>query len=219
MDYYLIKEKEDKTFHLPVNPEEITVDGVKQIDTFRIINLGEVDFPSGDKITEIQFSSFFPVEHDDSFCQYADIPVPEEALEQLLSWRDAGEPVRLLVTQTSVNLLVLISAMSYRSVGGEPGDIYFSLTLRSWREVKVRTTAQISLLKTAGVGSAAIQTRTDTMPVPAVYTVRSGDSLWKIAKRELGLGGRWKEIYEKNKEIIGADPGLIKIGQRLVMPA
>ena len=52
----------------------------------------------------------------------------------------------------------------------------------------------------------------------ALYTVQSGDSLYKIARKTLGSGQRWKEIYEANKSSI-ADPALIYSNQVLVIPA
>ena len=50
------------------------------------------------------------------------------------------------------------------------------------------------------------------------YTVQSGDSLWRIASRELGSGTRWSEIYDLNRDVI-SDPDRIYIGQELQMPA
>ncbi|GAW29589.1 LysM peptidoglycan-binding domain-containing protein, partial [Carboxydocella sp. ULO1] len=47
------------------------------------------------------------------------------------------------------------------------------------------------------------------------YTVKPGDSLWKIAKKVLGDGSRWREIYNKNKSVIGKDPNKLKPGQIL----
>lgn len=46
------------------------------------------------------------------------------------------------------------------------------------------------------------------------YTVKPGDSLWKIAQRELGSGLRWKELYEANKDVV-KDPSRIYAGQVL----
>ena len=34
------------------------------------------------------------------------------------------------------------------------------------------------------------------------YTVVSGDTLWDIARRCLGNGARWKEIYDLNADVI-----------------
>jgi nucleoid-associated protein YgaU len=51
-----------------------------------------------------------------------------------------------------------------------------------------------------------------------VYTVQSGDSLSKIAKKHYGDANAWKQIYEANKEKIGDNPDLIRPGQRFVIP-
>jgi nucleoid-associated protein YgaU len=49
------------------------------------------------------------------------------------------------------------------------------------------------------------------------YTVQSGDSLSKIAKREYGDASQWKKIHEANRDII-KDPDLIHPGQTLKLP-
>ena len=47
-----------------------------------------------------------------------------------------------------------------------------------------------------------------------LYVVKKGDTLWKIAQRLFGDGERWREIYERNRNII-RDPNLIYEGQAL----
>ncbi len=49
------------------------------------------------------------------------------------------------------------------------------------------------------------------------HTVANGESLWKIAKAELGDGNRWKEIYEANRDLLDK-PESIKKGMRLRIP-
>ena len=49
------------------------------------------------------------------------------------------------------------------------------------------------------------------------YTVVAGDSLSKIAKRELGDAGKWNAIYEANRDTI-KNPDLIHPGQVLTLP-
>lgn len=48
-----------------------------------------------------------------------------------------------------------------------------------------------------------------------IYIVRSGDCLWSIAERLLGDGMRWKELYERNKDVIGDYPSIILPGWKL----
>lgn len=50
-----------------------------------------------------------------------------------------------------------------------------------------------------------------------VHVVKEGESLWKIAKEELGSGSRWKEIYEVNKDVL-ASPEAVHKGIRLRIP-
>jgi murein DD-endopeptidase MepM/ murein hydrolase activator NlpD len=56
-------------------------------------------------------------------------------------------------------------------------------------------------------------------PAPApTYTVQKGDSLSAIAKRTLGDGNRWREIYDLNRDVIGSNPNVIHAGQTLKLP-
>jgi nucleoid-associated protein YgaU len=90
-------------------------------------------------------------------------------------------------------------------------------------------------------GGTSVATRLAGLPLPAlpavrhagpprrvvaVVTVVSGDSLWSIAERDLPYGAtaqavsvRWHQIYAENRDVIGADPGLLAPGQRLILPA
>lgn len=49
------------------------------------------------------------------------------------------------------------------------------------------------------------------------YTVTKGDCLWIIAKKQLGNGSRWQEIYNLNKDKI-SNPNLIYPGQVFNLP-
>ena len=69
-----------------------------------------------------------------------------------------------------------------------------------------------------------------TEPAPkagaAQIVVRPGDSLWSITARLLGrsapaarVAAEWPRLYAANRAVVGADPDLIKPGQRLQPPA
>lgn len=50
------------------------------------------------------------------------------------------------------------------------------------------------------------------------YTVRAGDYLEKIAST-LGIDGGWRALYDLNRSTIGADPGTLRTGIKLKLPA
>ncbi|NWL89562.1 terminase [Paenibacillus sp. 79R4] len=215
MEIHLI-DSAGNNFLFPVNPEEIKITRSRGIETVNILSLGEFDFPSGERVKEITFSSFFPLEYDPGFCNSPDIPDPIDAMQMLTKMTASKQPVRLIITDTPVNVLVLISAHDTTYKGGEPGDIYFDFTARTWRQMKVHTKLAATSKTTAAKKSTT--SRTDTKKTPKTYTVKSGDSLSKIAKMELGSSAKWQAIYNLNKKTIGKDPNKIKPGQKLVMP-
>ncbi len=67
----------------------------------------------------------------------------------------------------------------------------------------------------AGANTNPLQNNTITEDT---YTVKSGDSLSKIAKQYYGDAQQWKKIYEANKDVIGSNPDLIHPGQTYRIP-
>jgi outer membrane protein OmpA-like peptidoglycan-associated protein len=49
------------------------------------------------------------------------------------------------------------------------------------------------------------------------YIIQKGDSLSRIAQREMGGGHRWKYLYELNADVI-KDPNKLKVGQTIIIP-
>ena len=68
-----------------------------------------------------------------------------------------------------------------------------------------------------------VQSGSSTRPLPPEqpqeqwYTVATGDSLSKIAKRFYGDANRWQKIFDANRDQI-KDPDLIQPGQVLTLP-
>ena len=77
---------------------------------------------------------------------------------------------------------------------------------------------------TAPAPSTTTNTTTALPPLPSPmeqegenYTVKKGDTLWKIAKVKYGDGSKYKVIEEANKDKL-PDPARLKIGMVLVIP-
>jgi nucleoid-associated protein YgaU len=51
-----------------------------------------------------------------------------------------------------------------------------------------------------------------------IYTVQRGDTLFDIARYELGKAARWSEIYELNRDRLGNDFDFLAPGMELILP-
>ena len=56
-------------------------------------------------------------------------------------------------------------------------------------------------------------------PKPRTYIVKSGDSLWKIARDQLGDASRHLELARINDSTLHGDPDNLRPGQKLILPA
>lgn len=94
-------------------------------------------------------------------------------------------------------------------------------------KLKIKATAQYQFdkdlfwdkLKTIPNWNNEVEANVSVMKsdVYGYYTVKSGDTLSKLAKAHLGDAKRYMEIFNLNKAIL-KDPDLIKVGQRLQLP-
>jgi nucleoid-associated protein YgaU len=102
------------------------------------------------------------------------------------------------------------------------GKLYFRGTVNSEDEVNriwdaIKTVPDwrndiVADIKATGAGKEAAGAGGTT------YTVKSGDTLSKIAKEQLGNANAYMAIYEANRDQL-TDPNVIKPGQVLKIPA
>ena len=109
------------------------------------------------------------------------------------------------------------------------GKLHFHGTVKSedeknqiWNAIKTVPDWQKDVTADLRVKPGA-ESKTIPQPTPAkasmkTYTVKSGDTLSEIAKRELGSPGKYMEIFNANKDQL-SDPDKIKPGQVLKIPA
>ena len=102
--------------------------------TVLVEGIGEVGFIGKPKLAEIPpIDSFFPNQNY-SWCQYSPFPTPKECTDLIEKWIASGNPIRYLVTGTSLNLLCSIEDFEYGEKDGT-GDVYFTLTLKEYKTI------------------------------------------------------------------------------------
>jgi LysM repeat protein len=215
IEFWLTYNNGKEKIRLPVNPESITISSPFGFEDINVTRLGEITVIGERELKEYSFSSFLPRDYNPTYCEYTNIPKPWDVVNTLERWRDSRKPCRLIVTGTPINTPVTIRDFEHEpDKAGNPGDIYFSITLKEYRFVSfAKVNSSQSKAKAPSKPS-----RPSTKSQPKTYTVKKGDSLWKIAKNVYGDGSKWRQIYEANKKVIGKNPNLIYPGQKLVIP-
>lgn len=219
MDYSISFNMTEGGFRIPVNPGAIDIREAGQSKTYDIAKIGEINVIKNPKLAEISFESTFPA-HLYPFVVVEDLREPFEYVEQIEKWMKEKRPVRFVFAGSSfdINTLVSIASFNWRETGGAVGDIEYAISLRVYvpynaRKIQV-VSAQRGQVKALSTQQPA---RPDERQLPNTYTLVAGDTLWKVAKRFLGDGSRWREIQTLNG-ISDAEIRRLPIGKVLRLP-
>jgi LysM repeat protein len=198
---------------LPTDGELAYQDGEKKTVALDILDLGDVEIPTGVALDNVGWRSFFPARYDESYVTESEgrLKKPLEYRNRFSAWKDAGTNLQLVCTAAGLNKSVFIKSFTWALRGAE-GDIYYSLQLTEYKKIrpkKVTPGGQPVIGPTAEDRPAA-----PAAPGTATYTVKTGDTLTLIGKK---VKQPWKTIYENNKKAIGPNPNLIKPGQVLTL--
>lgn len=200
----------------PVNPPNIKVSGSHGFNDIEVNGLGELTFIGDSKLREYSFSSFFPRDYNSVYCEYDDLHEPWHYVNLIEGWMEERQPIRLIVTGTTINMPVTIRSFSYEAErGGSVGDIYFDISFKEFVFPDLKRAVEVE--KTSATVKNTPK-RPDAGSQPKTYKVANGDSLWKIAQKIYGSGSKWRTIYDANKARIGKNPDLIRPGMELIIP-
>lgn len=181
------------SFQVPLLPDVVQVANQAQHSSFYVENLGNITIFKVANLLEFRFSSHLPISYFRG-CAYEDLPLPSQAWILLNNMKNTG-PVRFIVTNTPINLECSIELLSASERGGDVGSIYYDIALKEYRRGAAR---QVTVMENQAQLNNE-QERPDNRMQSPTYTVVSGDSLWKISKRQLGDASRWPEIATLNR--------------------
>lgn len=131
---------------IPVNPEEINIKYPSDNKDYDVIGIGKVVVPRKPSLKEISWESFFPASTSDPYVD-ADAYDPEEYVDWFENAMKKNQKVRLIITRDRLydtNIRCIVSDFETTDKGGEPRDMYYSVTLREYRDYSPETVSIIT---------------------------------------------------------------------------
>lgn len=126
----------DERFTLPVTPQKYSVQTEQSNKIVDILDTGEMLLFGTPKLKRLKFGSFFPATRHRYPFVVGDTKEPAECCELLLKWKENKAPVRVIITDSPINLMFAIMNFDVREQDGTR-DIYFELDLTEYREWNV----------------------------------------------------------------------------------
>ena len=216
MEIYLNTNTE--TIRLPILPQSFERFLSTNIAEDKVIGLGDIAMFNGNGLSKITLESFFP-NRPYHFNTYSPVPAPYEFVSKIGVARQNGTPVRLIITGTNINRLMLITDFSY----GEQdctGDVYYTIDLIEYRPVTIPKIANNTNSNNSNSNSDRPSDSNSSTTTQKIHKVKKGDCLWDIAKKYYGKGSLYPKIREANTSKYPSlkKSTIIHIGWELIIP-
>lgn len=212
---------------MPITPSKVKVKINNQNETLTLINGEEINILKEPGLTDVSFDLLLPqvsYPFTNGGAQSADYYL--SLFERL---KTAKQPFQFILNRSMptgrrlfyTNLTVGMEDYQITDDAEEGFDITVTVSLKQYRHYGTKTVTIQPAPTPAETPTATVeqpQRETSQAPQQTTYTVKSGDCLWNIAKKYLGDGSRYNEIYELNKDKI-TNPNLIYPNQVLTLPS
>lgn len=204
---------------LPVTPSKLETKIKNNNRTVNLINDGDVNILKNPGLTDISFDALLP----QSNYPFSKSNKATEYLDKLEQLKSSKSSFQFIVYRTSstgknlfdTNMTVSLEEYTIKEDANNNTDIIVSIKLKQYRPYATKTlnvsgnSVSVTNNRTISSGSGAKSQKQ--------YTVQSGDTLWNIAKKQLGNGSDYTKIYELNKDKIQS-PNSLNAGIVLIMP-
>jgi len=134
VDIFLSINNREQVVQLPVLPKEFKIRTGMKNENYDTIGQGEIKLIGLPALASITIESFFPVRdypflRDRTYRGW-------EYVEMIEAWKARRLPIRLIITDTPINMPCAIESFEYGPQDGS-GDIYYSLELSEFKFVEL----------------------------------------------------------------------------------
>lgn len=188
----VILSSNNEKFIVPVTPRNYEVKTAQDNETIDILDFGEAMLFGNAKLKRLSFSCFFPhPKHNYPFV-VGDIKTPNEWVELLTKWKEAKKPIRVIITDSPVNLMMGLKEFTYREQDGSR-DIYYKVSFIEYKELNTPSANNDKQIdETTG-----LKQRTDEPENPESW-VDKADDILDASKKVYGDYSHWRNIVQSN---------------------
>ena len=231
MAYSFFLVSDDKKVQLPIAPSDLNITVNGRNETIELMNEGEINLLKSPGLTEVSFTALIPQvskypfavnkEPIDTYVSFLNEMLEKKKPFRFVVVRTAGS--KLLF---DTNLRMACESYQMKESAENGFDIELEISLKQYKDYGVKTITLVSVQTTTKTdtttstttstpssgntsGGSTTTTKASTTEKRETksnsgkkYTIKSGDTLWSIAKKYYGNGNEWKKIYNKNKSVI-----------------
>lgn len=203
---------------LPVPPSKFTMKINNKNKTYDLINIGEINVLKMAGLTDIDFEVLLPGVKYPFAVYEGGFKKPSFYLEKFEQLKVSQKPFQFIVSRFSpsgeylfdTNMQVSMESYSIKELAENGPDIIVPLTLKQYKPYATKVLKLVQ--QNTAIASAKVENQRPAKEPAKTYTVKAGDTLWAICKKQLGNGDKYKEIAALNGI---KNPNLIYPGQVL----
>lgn len=182
----------EEKYTLPLTPKGYQIKTSQNNKTIDILDFGEAMLFGNAKLKRLSFSSFFPhPKHSYPFV-VGDIKTPAEWVDLITKWKENKKPVRVIITDSPVNLMMGIKEFSWYEQDGTR-DIYYKLSFIEYKDLNTPPANNDKQTdETTG-----LKKRPDEPKNPETW-VNKADDILDASKKVYGDYSHWRNIVQSN---------------------
>lgn len=194
---------------LPIPPSKLTLKVKNKNSVLTMSNDRELNVLKSPGLTEISFEATLPQTQYPFAVYSGGYKEARYFLNILEQYKVSKKPFQFIVSRTSpagkllfdTNMRVSLEDYEIKEDAKEGLDLVVKINLKQYIEMKAK---YFQIVPKVSAAAAATQqpSRASAKTPSKTYTVVRGDCLWNIAKKYLGNGAKYTEIYAKNKDLI-----------------
>ncbi|MCH4095163.1 MAG: hypothetical protein LKE88_00720 [Acidaminococcus provencensis] len=189
----LVKSEQFGEVIIPVTPEKYQMTGGQKNKVVDITRVGEAIIFGMPKARTLTFSSFFPdLNHDYPFAVDS-TKSPTELVEYFIKVKEARKPVRVIITDSPVNLMMGLMSFNYFEKDGTR-DIYYELSFTEYKDLNIPSANNN---KPVDEKTGLKKRPEGETPKKVTWQKKAGDFL-DATKKAYGDYNHWRRVAKSN---------------------